>query len=227
MAIWKLKACKIALAVLMVLGAGQITLRAADKPQSSIDATVARVVKARDYTAQFVVLAKKSFKEGSPEYNQAFKLYAEAFSDYNGWNAYVASALASGRIKDKKPLPNDSNYDDISASAVKSATAFVSYVDSNTQGQSKAVVAILSQLADFGLKLWAGISTKNAQDRAAASKRFVDATTWQSWEQIKDGSVPPVATSKNESTPADSGKSDGGAGSKPKPSSKDKNKQPK
>jgi hypothetical protein len=172
------------------------------KQTDSVGITIAKIVKARDYTAQFVVLAKKSFKEGTPEYNQAFKLYATAYSDYGAWDAYLAEALATGRIKEKKPLPNDSQYDDLSSSATKSATAFVSYVDSNTQGQSKAVVAILSSLADLGLKLWTGISDKNTKDRTAASKRFSDATAWQSWVQITDGSAPKPAPTQTDTTPA-------------------------
>jgi len=191
--------------MLVLLGLACIATKAegADTATSNIDATIAQVVRARDYTAQFVVLAKKSFKAGSPEYNQAFKLYAAAYSDYGAWDAYLASALASGRVKDKKPLPNDSHYDDLSSTATKSATVFVSYVDTNTQGASKAVVAILSSLADLGLKLWTGISAKKAQDRAALSKRFSDATVWQTWEQITDGSSPNVAPSKTDSKPTD------------------------
>jgi hypothetical protein len=167
------------------------------QPTDTVGITIAKIVKARDYTAQFVVLAKKSFKEGSPEYNQAFKLYAEAYSDYGAWDAYLADALATGRVKDRKPLPNDSHYDDLSSSATKGATAFVSYVDSNTQGQSKAVVSVLSSLADLGLKLWTGISDKKSKDRTAASKRFSDATAWQSWEQITDGSSPKPAADQS------------------------------
>jgi hypothetical protein len=173
----------------------------------NLDAVIAKVVKARDYTTQFVVLAKKSFKEGTPEYNQAFKLYAAAYSDYDSWNAYLTSALAAGRVKGRTALPHDSKYDDLSAAATNSATKFVSYVDSNTPGQEKAVVTILSSLADLGLKLWTGISKKITDDRNALSKRFADATQWQSWEQISDGSAPipkpaPTSTPKsNKSRP--------------------------
>ena len=193
------------------------------KQTDSVGITIAKIVKARDYTAQFVVLAKKSFKEGTPEYNQAFKLYATAYSDYGAWNAYLAEALATGRVKEKKPLPNDSQYDDLSSSATKSATTFVSYVDSNTQGQSKAVVAILSSLADLGLKLWTGISDKNTKDRTAASKRFSDATTWQSWEQVTDGSAPKPAPAPTE-TPSDKSKAKTPPAAKP--TSNDKSKSP-
>jgi hypothetical protein len=174
------------------------------KQVSDVDSTIAEIVRVRQLTAQYVVLSKSSFKQGSAEYNKAFGLYAIAYSNYSAWNAYMASALASGRIKSKKPILTDSGseYDELSSKATKSSTEFVSYVTSNIEGESKAVTTILSSLADLGVKLWTEVSQKNAQDRAAASKRFLDATTWQSWNQITDGGQPSTSTKAPESSPA-------------------------
>lgn len=173
--------------LIITLSIGTPHANAQKTQNAKIPELTAEIVKARAYTSQFVVLAKKSFEENSPEYNAAYKLYADAYRDYSGWNAYLTAAITQGKAKD---ITTDSTYDKYSADAVKSAATFVNYVDSNTPGQQKAVVTILSSLADLGLKLWLGISNKRASDRATLATNFCSMTYWQSWNEIKDGSAP-------------------------------------
>jgi hypothetical protein len=170
--------------------------------QNSIDATIAQIVEARDYTAQYVVLAKQAFKPSSAEYTDAFKLYADAYAKYGAWDAYVSSALRAGR---SKKLTNNPDYQAIATDASHSAIAFTGYVDSNTNGQAKAVTTILASLADLGLKLWTGISTQITQQRTTAANAFDAATSWQSWAQITDGSQPKPVETKPTNTTSTSG----------------------
>jgi hypothetical protein len=161
------------------------------------DCLTAKIVQARDYTAQYVVLAKQSFKANSPEYNQAFKLYATAYSNYGAWDAYLSSALRAGRAK---KLNKDQNYNSIAAQAAQSSLAFTTYVDTNTSGDAKQVTTILASLANLGLQLWTGISQHLDQERVAAANAFDNATKWQAWNEITDGSAP-KSTNTDGSTP--------------------------
>src|SRR5580704_16705479 len=136
--------CVLALFTTLIVG---IDLKAEDNTAS----ITAEIVKAREYTASFVTLAKGNLK--GPDLTEAEKLYAAAYSNYSGWDAYVETALRDGKAK---KLNTDEKYQKWSDDATSTGTKFVAFVDSKT-GQSKAVVAILSSLADLGLKLWNGI----------------------------------------------------------------------
>jgi hypothetical protein len=141
----------------------------------------AEIVKAREYTASYVAIAKRSLK--GDDLTQAEKLYATAYSDYSGWNAYLKTALQDGTAKGNN-LNGDKTYQKMAGDASEAATKFVEFVESKTT-QSKAILPILSSLADMGLKLWNGIKDRQTKDRAAKADAFQKDTKWSSWVDIK------------------------------------------
>jgi hypothetical protein len=147
--------------------------------QDEIAKTTSEIVKAREYTASYVALAKQKLKDD--DLVQAQKLYADAYADYSGWNSYVETALRNGKAK---KLNLDDQYQKQAEDATKAATKFVGFVDTKT-GQTKAVVAVLSSLADLGLKLWNGVKDRQTKDRNTAADSFAKATKWSSWSDIK------------------------------------------
>jgi hypothetical protein len=163
------------LSVTMLVGLGQ--------PAFAKDQTAeitAEIVKAREYTASYVSLAKRSLK--GDDLTQAEKLYATAYANYSGWDAYVKTALRDGKAKN---LNKDDDYQKKADEASGAATKFVAFVDSKTGQQSKAILPILSSLADLGLKLWNGIKDRQTKDRAAAADAFDKDTKWSSWNDLK------------------------------------------
>jgi hypothetical protein len=158
-------------------------------PAVNIDATTADIVQVRTFTSQYVLLANSRFKSDSPEYAQAYKLYAKAYSNYSAWNSYLTSAIRAGRTKH---LPSDPKYTGVAANASQSATAFTNYVDEQTS-QSKAVTTIITALASLGIDLWTKWSNKISADRAAAATAFATDTKWQSWNEIISGKPPGTA----------------------------------
>ena len=188
---------------------------------TSVEGITAKIVQAGTYTSQMVVLANKTFPAGSDKYNQAFTLYAKAYSAYSAWAAYLTSSLRRGTTKH---LNNNREYDGIAQDASNSGVAFTSYVETNTSGESHAVLTILSSLADLGIKLWAGISKQVTQNRNNSALAFCESTKWQSWEEITSNGTPTRQTSDycklpSDSTstpqPADTGSTSPSAGAKP------------
>jgi len=159
----------------MLIGFAQLAL--ATDPTAEI---TAEIVKAREYTASYVVLAKHSLK--GDDLTKAEKLYAAAYANYSGWDAYVTTALRDGKAKN---LNKDTDYQKKANEASGAATTFVAFVDSTTGQQSKAILPILSSLADLGLKLWNGIKDRQTKDRTAAADAFDKDTKWLSWNDIK------------------------------------------
>jgi hypothetical protein len=168
---------------------------AADDPTAAI---TARIVQARDYTSSFVVLAKQSLTNSPADLQQAQKLYASAYADYNAWVAYVKTALEDGKSKN---LGTDADYQKISSDAATAGSQFTNFVDSKTGG-SKAVTAILSSLGALGLQLWNGIKDRVQKDRTTAATNFEQDTKWLPWESI---TTDPVKAAKpaqtNSATP--------------------------
>jgi hypothetical protein len=161
-------------AMILILAAA-LQARATDQTAE----ITAEIVKAREYTASYVAIAKRSLK--GDDLTQAEKLYATAYANYSGWNAYVKTALRDGKAKN---LNKDEDYQKKADDASGGATKFVAFVDSKT-AQSKAILPILASLADLGLKLWNGIKDRQAKDRTAAADAFEKDTKWLSWNDIK------------------------------------------
>ena len=151
-------------------------------PTASI---VAQIVKARDYTAEYVVLAKQSLAKNPSDLQQAQKLYILAYADYNAWVAYVKTGLQDGKAKH---LNTDAEYQTISSYASTAGNAFTSFVDSKT-GEPKAVNVLLSSLGALGLQLWNGIKDRQQKDRATAATNFEQGTKWSPWEAITEDSL--------------------------------------
>jgi hypothetical protein len=171
-------------------------------PQQAADPTAsitAQVVKARDYTTEYVVMAKQSLAKNPSDLQQAQKLYIRAYADYNAWVAYVKTALQDGKAKN---LNKDTEYQKLSSDAAASGNMFTAFVDSKT-GQPKAVSALLSSLGALGLQLWNGIKDRQQKDRAAAATTFEQTTKWSSWEAITEESLknqqPPQTTKPSDS----------------------------
>lgn len=146
---------------------------------------VARIVKARDYTAEYVMISKESLAKNPSDLQQARKLYARAFADYNAWVAYVKTALQDGRAKH---LGTDTEYQKISSEAATAGNAFTGFVDSKT-GEPKAVNVLLSSLGALGLQLWNGIKDRRQKDRATAATNFEQTAKWSPWEAITENSL--------------------------------------
>jgi hypothetical protein len=166
---------------LLFLGAillGLTQLASAADPTAEI---TSEIVKAREYTASYVVLAKQNLKGN--DLIQAEKLYATAYANYSAWNAYVTASLRNGTKG--KNLNKDTNYQKEASDASGAATTFVAFVDSKTGQQSKAILPTLSSLADLGMKLWNGIKDRIDKDRTAAADAFAKDTKWSSWNDIK------------------------------------------
>lgn len=162
--------------------------------------TTAAIVKARDYTAEYVLIAKQSLAKEPADLQQAQKLYARAYADYNAWVAYVKTALQDG--KDKQ-LGKDAEYQKISSEAGTAGSAFTAFVDSKT-GEPKAVNVLLSSLGALGLQLWNGIKDRQQKDRATAATNFEQTSKWSTWEAITEGSSksqqPTESTKPSDST---------------------------
>lgn len=172
-------------------------------PAINVDSTTADIVQARTLTSQYVLLANSRFNSDGPEYAQAYKLYAEAYSNYSAWNSYLTSAIRGGRTKH---LPSDPKYTAVATNASRSATAFTDYVDQRT-GQSKAVTTVITALAGLGIDLWTKWSNKISADRTAAAAAFATDTKWQSWKEIVSGTPPETAKPESKAvTPATSKK---------------------
>lgn len=163
----------------------------------NIDSTTADIVQARTFTSQYVLLANSRFKSDSPQYTQAYKLYAKAYSDYTAWNSYLASAIRSGRTK---RLPSDPKYAKAASTASQSAAAFTNYVDVQTS-QSKAITTALTALAGLGIDLWTKWSNKISAERTAAATAFTTDTKWQSWNEIVSGIPSGTAKPEPKATP--------------------------
>jgi len=160
---------------------------------ASVNEIIAQIVKARDLSSGYVSLASSTFAKGTPDYIQSQKLYIAAYSDNTAWNAYVAAAIRAGKLKH---LNNDDEYQKLSDTAAKSSTTFVTYVDTKTQPQSKAVLTILSSLADLGIKLWTDVSDKITKDRELTASNFEKATKWVSWDGLVAAPTAPSDSSK-------------------------------
>jgi hypothetical protein len=160
----------------------------------------ARIVKARDYTSEYVVMAKQSLAKNPPDLQQAQKLYVSAYADYDAWVAYVKTALQDGKAKN---LNKDTEYQKVSSEAATAGNAFTAFVDSKT-GEPKAVSAILSSLGALGLQLWNGIKDRQQKDRATAATNFEQTAKWSPWEAITEDSLknpqPPQTTKPSDST---------------------------
>jgi hypothetical protein len=156
---------------------------------TSTEGITAAIVKARGFTSAMVVLAAKNYPEGSDKYNQAFTLYAHAYSDYTAWAAYLTTALRAGHAKH---LNTNQEYDQIASTAEASSSAFTNYVTTNTPGASEShdVTTIISGLADLGLKLWTGISKQITTQRNNAATSFCESTKWQTWQELTDTNAP-------------------------------------
>jgi hypothetical protein len=173
-----LRSCVAIFLLCLVVSTGVGQVRAVS---TGIDGIVAQIVKARDLTSGYVSLAATSFQKGSPELLAAQKLYIAAYSDNTAWDSYVASSLRGGRARH---LNSDDQYQKNADRATVSATRFVQYVDEKTNAQSKAVLTVLSSLADLGVKLWTNISDKNKKDRESAASNFENVTKWKSWDEL-------------------------------------------
>jgi len=149
-------------------------------PKDPTASVTAKIVEARDYTSEFVSLAKASLVQKPADLGQARKLYATAFSKNNAWVAYVKTSIRQGNAK---KLNKDSAYQTIADDASRSAVEFTRFVNSKT-GESKEVVTILLAFADLGLKLWNGIKDRVYNDRVNAADAFEKDTKWQPWEKI-------------------------------------------
>jgi hypothetical protein len=155
---------------------------------ASVNEIIAQIVKVRDFSSGYVSLANSNFAKGTPDYVQSQKLYIAAYSDNTAWNAYVAAAIRAGKLKH---LNNDDEYQKLSDTAAKSSTVFVTYVDTKTQPQSRAVLTILSSLADLGIKLWTDVSDKITRDRELTASNFEKATKWVSWDGLVAAPIAP------------------------------------
>jgi len=171
-------------------------------PQQAADPTApitAQIVKARDSTAEYVVMAKKSLTNPS-DLQQAQKLYIDAYADYDAWVAYVKTALQDGKAKN---LNKDAEYQKVSSEAATAGNKFTAFVDSKT-GEPKAVSALLSSLGALGLQLWNGIKDRQQNDRATAATSFEQTTKWSPWEAITEDSLknpqPPQTSKPSDST---------------------------
>jgi len=167
---------------LLVVGAVLVAfqLSAADKP-TSVSTVTGQIVEAKTYTSDYVAIAKQAFANKPNDLTEAQKKYATAHSKYDGWVAYVKSSIRDGNAK---KLNKDKDYEKIASDATVAAKDFTDFVESKT-GQSKAVTAILSQLADLGLKLWNGYRDRVQKDRAAAADAFEKDAKWPTWNDIK------------------------------------------
>jgi hypothetical protein len=156
---------------------------------TSVEGVTAEIVKARGLTSQLVVLANKNYPAGSDKYNRAFILYAEAYSDYTAWAAYLTAAL---RVGHAKHLNNNPDYDRVATAAEASGSAFTNYVTANTPGagESHVITTLISSLADLGIKLWTGISKQITTQRNNSATGFCEATKWQTWQEITDVQAP-------------------------------------
>jgi hypothetical protein len=139
---------------------------------------VSAKTKARGYVLEFKA---SSFKDSSPEYTQARRLYVEAQSQFAGWASYLKSAIADNQTRD---LQKDQTYFKLSKDAGVSAQSFVTFVEDKT-GASKAILPAISGLADLGLKVWNGIKDREAKDRATRADAFAKDVQWEDWDKIK------------------------------------------
>jgi hypothetical protein len=184
------------LGTLTVGSQGQSTAAQPAAPQASIGSTIDEIVKAREYTAEYVSTANGYFTKNSKEYLHARALYADALSKYSGWDAYVASAIRKGN---SKKLNSDPQYKKDASDAVKSASAFTDYVSEQTV-QGKAVTAVISALADLGIQVWTKWRNQIGTERETAAKDFETATKWSSWDEIV--SPPTVKPDPKPATPS-------------------------
>jgi len=153
---------------------------ATSAPRDPTAAVTAKIVEARDYTSEFVSLAKASLAQRPADLEQARKLYATAYSKYNAWVAYVKTSIRQGNAK---KLNKDSAYQAIADDASHSAVAFTTFVNSKT-GEEKAISTILAGFADLGLKLWNGIKDRIDKDRVNAADAFEKDAQWQPWDKV-------------------------------------------
>jgi hypothetical protein len=186
-------------AILLFLASAQSVYGVPQQADPTASIT-AKIVKARDYTAEYVMMAKQSLAKSPSDLQQAQKLYALAYADYNAWVAYVKTALQDGKAKH---LGTDTEYQKISSDAATAGNAFTAFVDSKT-GESKAVNVLLSSLGALGLQLWNGIKDRQQKDRATAATNFEQTTQWSLWEAITEDSLknpqPSQSTKPSDST---------------------------
>jgi hypothetical protein len=170
--------------VLLLMAAAMSGPAVAQQPDPTATAT-AQIVKARDYTTEYVVIAKQAFAKNASDLQQARKLYASAYAGYGAWVAYVKTALQDGKIK---RLGTDSEYQKTSVAATNAANTFTAFVDSKTP-ESKAVNAIFSSFGALGLQLWNGIKDQKQKERDAAATNFEQTVKWSAWEAITEDSL--------------------------------------
>ncbi len=197
---WKM-GIRVPIAIFVVLSIICATQAQTQISPSTINGIIAQIVKARDFSSGYVSLASNSFAKGTPEYTQSQKLYIAAYSDNTAWNAYVAASIRAGKAKH---LNNDDDYQKLADTATKSSTAFVTYVDAKTQPQSKAVLTILSSLADLGIKLWIDVSDKVTKDREVTASNFEKATKWVSWDGLVAAPAPTAPSNTPKPKPSGS-----------------------
>jgi hypothetical protein len=155
----------------------------ADTPDlpNSTRTTIAKVVGARSLTTSYVQFLAAQYKADSPEFKQGQLLYGRAKADYDQWNGYVYAAIVDG--KDKK-LGTDADYKRYGNAAIKSASAFTSFVESKAGDQSKDVSVLITSLLSSGVDIWQKIVTNIHTNRQKAADSFKAQTAWQDWSTI-------------------------------------------
>jgi hypothetical protein len=119
-----------------------------------VDDTTGAIACARTVASERVMLLSQRFSPNTPDYQTAVKEYGNAEGAYNAWDAYLVSAIGSGREKKLDRNPAKDVYNGYVARATTGYNEFIGYSDSKTGTPSKAVTTVISSLADLGLSVW-------------------------------------------------------------------------
>ena len=151
-----------------------------------------KLVAAKTNTEGYVGLAKEHFKEDSPEYLQAEKLYIAAQSCQAGWLAKLTEAIRQGTLND---LASDHDFAQTGDDCQSATKTFVDFVDANT-APSKGSLSWIGDAIDAAVKLWKAIKGDIQDNRDGLAKRLEDHATWQSWSSVGKATAPSKSDGK-------------------------------
>jgi hypothetical protein len=158
-------------------------------PVSKVPSGLEEIIRARDNDRVHVQEIKEKFKPVDREYQQARRLYGEAYARYDAWTNLLSVAIVLGTEKD---LRTDKRYEDIAQAAGRADREFADYVESVT-GSSKGVSSFASSIVEAGIKIWLAWREAAIKERKEVADYVGGHLKWETWESIKteiESSVP-------------------------------------
>jgi len=127
---------------------------------------------------------KSRLTPGNPKYDILMNEYVDAYSKYDGWVSVLKSAIVAGK---EKNLSSDREYAQIAKDASSASQKFVQDAIDATESATNrgvGVIAVLSSLADIGVKVWNSYASGSQERRMKYADYVANDIKWRGWEDI-------------------------------------------